>query len=90
MDKAKGRALHQSDARTQRTQQADSSSLHQRFLEEVEIGPVKVFTLEVGREALIEQLSHQGVGKEVDSEETQRQVFADSKSPLVLKDERSS
>jgi len=90
MDKAKGGSVHQGNSRTKRAQQADSRSLHERVIKEVEVCPVKVFALEVVCEALDQDLSQQGVGKEIDGEETRHQVFALVESPLVLRDERSS
>jgi len=82
MDEAKGRSLHQGVTRAQLAQQAHESSLHKRVHEEIEVGQVEVFEIEVIREAL--------AGQEVDCQETRRQVFALIERPLVLKDERSS
>lgn len=90
MDQTQGRSLHQGDARAQRTQQAHESSMHERVDEEVEVGSLEVFEVEVDCEALIRHFPQQVVGEEVDDEETRFQVFALIERQLVLKDERSS
>lgn len=64
--------------------------MHERIDKEVQVGPLQVFEVEVGSEALNEHVPQEGIGKEVHDEETRHQVFAESESPLVLKDERSS
>ena len=66
MDEAEGRSLHEGDARTERAQQAYTRSLHERFIEEVEVRSLPVFALEVDCEALVERHAQQVVRKEVD------------------------
>ena len=90
MDETQSGTVHQGNARAECTQQANESSMHQRLDKEVQVGPLQVFEVEVDGEALIEYVPQQGIGKEVHDEETRHQVFADSESPLVLTDERSS
>lgn len=95
MDQAESGSLHQGDARTQCTQQADESSLHERVDQEVEVGSLEIVALQIHREALDVELTQQELRKEVDDqkvdrEETRLQVFAVKETSLVLRDERSS